>query len=471
MFDYWFEPRGAHNITQGYDGFIGVYAGMLAGTASYTSNTYKVIITNLPPYMAIHWPDQEYNGLGQGTRGTTYAANDTLTQWSFANTQFQLVTNVGGTTPSGSYTLHITVQTNNGTGPAKDVPWTLNVVVPTSIAGTPSAYPAIPCLGAASKQMDGTSSCSYNWEQSMVTYGQKWCASNIAPGNETGVWYYDGERVYFQIKDYDAAHNLTRNPAQWDTCTQTQEANYRPYVISTNGAVPGYRNFAEGLYQDWVRNGDTTSRDTASSLTKAYGLWAGNQNPINPVNVRELSYYLNTQRIDTRIGNSHAVQIAQAVSTLLGQIDQITAGTADWYQPFMMGLMSEALIKCYEDSSCPNYHDPRIPVALKSLADLLWANAWNVAWYQQGAFIYNSYQQSIGVPLGANDMRGLNLLIAPLYAWLFKTTGVQTYQVQADTVWQAGVTMDPGNGMAWAGKNYSQNYRWSPDFVAWRSRP
>ena len=66
--------------------------------------------------------------------------------------------------------------------------------------------------------------------------------------------------------------------------------------------------------------------------------------------------------------------------------------------------------------------------------------------------------------VGAPD---LNLLVAPMYAWLYAQTGNVTYRDMADALFVGGV-----NG-AWIApdgpnKQYNQNYRWSFDYVKWR---
>jgi hypothetical protein len=58
-----------------------------------------------------------------------------------------------------------------------------------------------------------------------------------------------------------------------------------------------------------------------------------------------------------------------------------------------------------------------------------------------------------------------------MYAWLFQYTGDQIYQIEGDRIFNSGVEDNPGNGIGWSGKNFSQQYRWSFDFVKWRSAP
>ena len=457
--DYYVSPEGPHHVVQGYDLFIQLNAGFLSGTASFKNNSYKITVQNLPPKTAIHWPDQEYNGPapGAGARGTTYTANDTINFWGPGATQFELVTNQGGTTPPGSYTLNnttTTLQTDGSPGPKKTVPWTVVVdPVPAFAFGKPSSYPPIPKLR--------------DWQSNMTTYGAgNWCnlltrsGKPCPPGFEQCSWYYDGERVFYQIADYT-------KQKKWETCALNAQANYRDQYVMARpkpGAIGGWRVFPDGIYMNYLRTGDATSKAAVHALaTNAAGatLWTWH---VPTGSIREATYMLTANRLDTKLGNDRSRQTKQMVSVVLGQIDQITSGQAALNQPFMDGLAAEALIHYYEDG---HQDDVRIPAAIQKLADWLWANAW---YPNRGAgfFYYNAYQASIGMPQN-EGMRNLNLMIAPMYAWLFKTTGNAKYQSEGDQIFASGVEFDPAGTLGWSGKNFMQQYRWSFDYVQWRS--
>ena len=60
--------------------------------------------------------------------------------------------------------------------------------------------------------------------------------------------------------------------------------------------------------------------------------------------------------------------------------------------------------------------------------------------------------------------RNLNLLIAPVYAWLYMRTADTIYRDRGDKVFAGGVKK------AWlhGDKQFKQNYHWSFDYVKWR---
>ena len=73
------------------------------------------------------------------------------------------------------------------------------------------------------------------------------------------------------------------------------------------------------------------------------------------------------------------------------------------------------------------------------------------------AFWYDSTDATAAAP-------DLNLLIAPAYAWLYRQTGDPAYRDRGDQIFAGGVKL------AWLGaKQFNQNYRWSFDYVRWRS--
>jgi hypothetical protein len=103
--------------------------------------------------------------------------------------------------------------------------------------------------------------------------------------------------------------------------------------------------------------------------------------------------------------------------------------------------------------------DPRVLPALKVGADWIWQHTWVAA---DSAFVYEFVP---GKPLaaGAPD---LNLLIAPVYGWVYAQTGDPLYITRGDQVFAGGVQG------AWLdqGKQFNQSYRWSMDYLKWRGK-
>ncbi len=288
----------------------------------------------------------------------------------------------------------------------------------------------------------------------MTTKGGTFCnAANITSQGmyEGNVWFYDGIRVYYQIADY------TGN-ASWNDCAGYVKNVFKPYVLATSG-IRGWRVFPHGLQMDYLRTGDTTSKDAAIRFAtdSAYSKYGGGIFPgVNDDDglQRETAYLIHAYRIAGLMGQPKEALYAQSVDFLLGMIDQqFVSKTVSYTKPFYTGLVAEALIQYYEET-----HDPRIPPAIKVALDEIWSRSWISA---SNSFYYDSNSSPV---VGSPD---LNLLIAPAYAWIYKLTGDPVYQQRGDLIFEGGVKG------AWlgGGKQFSQNYRWSFDYVKWRLHP
>lgn len=326
----------------------------------------------------------------------------------------------------------------------------------------------------------------------MLKYGQKWGevimgysdADLKSPAARNNV-YYDGQRVFFQIANY------TGQAEPWNTYAQRAEEIYRDnYAIPNNYGVQGFRRFPRGLFMDAQRNGDSLSMagvikmrdlppfsnpEISSYAYKWY--WSGFS--------RAIAYAINSNVIAERAGHPRIEERMRLyLDMALSHIQEwVTGNYGDLNSennrvaPFMVGLTAEALIAYYVWEEEQGRTDERIPLALKSIADHLmvvnvkggpntglsmWVDNVNNSGY--GAFRYEDSELS---PTGTNPAPALNLLIAPMYAWLYKQYGEVKYLEMADKVFIGGVRLGEGS-LDWAGKQYNQGYRWSFDFVKWR---
>jgi hypothetical protein len=220
--------------------------------------------------------------------------------------------------------------------------------------------------------------------------------------------------------------------------------------------VPGWRVFPHGLHQDFKRTGDAKSKEAVLLLAKnsAYA-WAGGGK--QPGLSRETAYALMVCLVAEELGEPKHPQRDQAVEYALGHIDQwFVSRTAPDVKPFMVGLACEALIQYYEKTK-----DPRVPPAITAAADWLRENAWvaqDTAFWYHCKEPYNPKKEPLK---GAPD---LNLLIAPAYAWLYLQTNDTKYRDCGDQVFSGGVRKAYLAG----GKQCSQSYRWSFDYVKGR---
>jgi hypothetical protein len=292
------------------------------------------------------------------------------------------------------------------------------------------------------------------WEKNMVVYGDKFKdqrALGIFP--ETHIYYYDGEWVYFQIADY------TKDP-KWLVHSQNCRETYRNHVLELNGKLPGHRVHPHGLYEDFIRNKDMKSREALLLLAKN-SHFAPNNNggggAPSYLCCRENGYILMTLVLAEAIGEPQP-KLAHSVKAGCAALDQhSTSKDIAWIQPFFSGIQAEGLI-LYADRH--NAADKVLP-SLVRYADWLWDHCWIAK--EQG-FCYRRENPNDPKSILKGGCPGLNLLIAPMYAWLYKKTGEPRFRDRGDLLFAGGVK----NAWLDGGKQFSQNYRWSFSYVKWR---
>ena len=286
------------------------------------------------------------------------------------------------------------------------------------------------------------------WKSNMSQYGTAHCSpAETQIGKEAYAWYYDGSRVYEQIaKILDDKKYLT--------CAQMFNNAYRQAIDQGKGVIAGWRYFPHGLAMNYERTGDQLSR--AAVIRMADGSpWAqdttANSSMVHADYAREIAYATSTVIMAERLGRARSWKLSFLADSLLSHFDQWYVQRTATPQPFVVALAAEALIDYYDLT-----HDVRVPGVLKMAADELWARSWDPV---SKSFFYVEFFNNTQVP--SNDT---NLLIAPLYGWVFQHTGEAVYRERGDFIFASGVRT------AWldGGKQFSMNYRWSPKYIEWR---
>ncbi|QDT73352.1 hypothetical protein I41_25410 [Lacipirellula limnantheis] len=292
------------------------------------------------------------------------------------------------------------------------------------------------------------------WVQDMLTFGRQHGEWLIAHQNDIALdpplasTYYDAARVFYQIADYTG-------DATWNTYAEAAISVYRDrYAVPRGGVVPGYWNFTRGLAMDYERTGNIASRD-AVILLSTNASYAADSAPLpwtdNCDFSREVAYAMMSYLDAERVGAPRRARLDALSEQALGHLDQWFIQESDPdYAPFMFALTADALMQYYERID----QDPRIIEKLAMGADWTWQNAWQP---DKDAFYYRANDTSVAAP-------DLNLLIAPVYEWLYHKTGEAKYRTQGDQIFSGGVT---GAWLSGA-KQFNQNYRVSFDFIAMR---
>lgn len=300
----------------------------------------------------------------------------------------------------------------------------------------------------------------------MTTFGNTWCNPPLGPAFEGFVWYYDGTRVMYQIFD-------RTGDAQFLTCARALDALYLTYV--QNNAIQGYHVFPKGLAMGYSRDGVTADRTALVNglLLNNYGNFQNVAAVVDWALSREMSYGLEANLEAESIGNPRIANFPNVVEVLMGHFSQWFLDRNTLYvQPFMVSLASEALIQYWNST-----HDTRVPPMLQLAADQLRAASWDLAttsflYYNQNGTNASPYDpQCTNWPSSGtgHTCKGpsvdLNLLIVPLYGWVYQHTGDPKYRTWGDEIFNAGVA----GGYLGNGKQFSQQYRWSQKYLWWRS--
>ncbi|HEY2118828.1 MAG TPA: hypothetical protein VGH37_06540 [Candidatus Acidoferrum sp.] len=488
-YDYTILAIGGHHVTQGYGMYYRINLATLVG-AFPGPKVMKLLLTGLPPFTTVRWTDKQVIGEDLDALSTTTVPNDTVVLYDPGPKEAYILTNVGGTTPPGSYT--ITMTTTGSAHPTHSATWELTVDPASApfngIAfpnGTPSSYPAVPNLATykASALTYGTSNCAEDFDSLRTIRPND--TSNLTPvGSSTtyGAWFYDGVQAYWNVQ------NLLNDDTDWEQCRANVKQVYRDgYVLPRDGAIFGFMMFTEGYYTDYLTSTEAADVTLINDLdSHMYAPYHGVMVDVSYLQ-RETAYAMKNAIYASEISpnspklfnNTTSFWRDYTLDHVLGHVDQICLSqNAQYFESFMVGLEAESLVQYY-DLVRP---DPRIPPAIKCLADYMYSSVYNTVTSDQGAFPYDKWRMlsDFGYGNGGSCMISLNMLIVPMYAWLFKNTGLTAYQTEGDEIWNHGVLFDGCQGgvaanltgpKGNAGKQFSQQYYWGPSYVTWRSQP
>lgn len=336
------------------------------------------------------------------------------------------------------------------------------------------------------------------WGGYLKTWLQNNQKSGDGPFNERlAQVYYDMELCAYRLADH------TGDTRAWHELADLAEKVYRDeYVLPERlpdgsskppGGVSGYRMFTEGLVEDFLRSGDEESKRAAQLILEKGAYSAANPGEdVSQTNYsREVAYALmNHVQIPRLSGVTLTPAQLERRSRLLEyslrHIDRWSISrTAEYFRPFMGALTARALIEYYLRVS----PDPSIIPKLKALADYMWDSCWVSS---ANSFTYTDRELPLGHPDKDPDTADrashpdLNMLIAPLFGFLWWQTGEAKWRQRGDLVWEGGIPVYStenacsGNGCPISGANlgtrgpnnpsgkrYDQQLFWAPLYIKW----
>ncbi|MEI7905167.1 MAG: FlgD immunoglobulin-like domain containing protein [Candidatus Firestonebacteria bacterium] len=316
-----------------------------------------------------------------------------------------------------------------------------------------------------------------SWEENMLDNSRVIAAqpseADCGKISEGFIWYYDGIFIFHQIAEY------TKDKS-WLKVAEKCRKFYRDgYVINCKkNSADGWRNFTRGLYYDWTVLNDETSKKTAIEMARKSKFsqivhsaqirrWDKN------VDVsREVAYSINAWHVAKDLGASEFSGRDPYLDTAFSHLDIWKAYLTSYpngaypgeqtakFQPFMFGLTAEALIRVYERPETSAEDRAKIFVKIYDLAKLTYDK------------LYNDSKHGFMANTGKPNMfwGNIDLLTVPLYGWLWHVTGEKYFLDAGDKIWKNWVDFGWQEISGWGGKQFSQNYHWSFDYVRWRSQ-
>ncbi len=290
--------------------------------------------------------------------------------------------------------------------------------------------------------------------------------------NESYIWYYDGIFVFHQIAQY------TKDKKWLDVAAKCRRFYRDSYVIqSRKYGVDGWRNFTRGLYYDWVVLKDEVSRNTAIEMARKSRFsqivhaehvrrWDKNVDAS-----REVAYSINAWHVARDLGAPEFAGRDPYLDTAYSHLDIWKAYLTAYpnatypgeqsaqYQPFMFALTAEALIRVYERQDTSDEDRAKILAKVYDVAKLTYDKLYSD---RNHGFTSNTGHPNV-------YWGGIDLLVVPLYGWLWHVTGERYFLDAGDKVWKNWIDYGWRDPEGWGGKQFSQNYHWSFDYVRWRS--
>lgn len=316
----------------------------------------------------------------------------------------------------------------------------------------------------------------------------------MTPDEKLAAVYYDLQMVCYNIADFT-------KEARWNDLALIAKAPYLSY-IQNNASASGHRVFPQGLAEDWLRHGRADSRaavaklaSTGYAITNNEGVY-GEPYLRGEQGTREVAYALMALMEARRCG---IVVSSSRIETLfayaMGHLDIWINRTGTFFRPFMMALTAKALIQYYEQIAQNRTIVTKLATLCETLTfTLLWGvldnkgsqsffytdidtNLLSTTYTNSGGTINNPAFNTGGREPSVN----LNLLIVPVFGWLFKMTGAARWKERGDAVFSQGISFYmPGRlehikgaffGSATNpnGKNINQNFYWSDKYLEWTS--
>jgi len=297
-----------------------------------------------------------------------------------------------------------------------------------------------------------------DWESHMLSFGNThgdYLVANHASSDDAVLQstYYDATWVYYKIADY------TGDTGWLDVADAANEI-YGRYITANAGGIPGFWKFPFGLGEKYTRDSNIADK-TLIDLIANNGYSASST---------DLSYLRGTDRsretayaIDTLIvqeqmgGGAHRSYLETLVTLAINHIYTWYNDEAEICPPFMVALTCHSLI-AYEDYFPAEF----VTDIVQKAADMIWDRQ---AVTVTGDYTFQ-YANVINEEYHMDPAFDLNLLIVPIYGYLYRENGNETNLRRGNLLFNAGVE----RGYLGGSKQFNQAYKLSFDYLEWTNQ-
>ena len=317
--------------------------------------------------------------------------------------------------------------------------------------------------------------------------------------------FYGTANTFQRISDY------TGQAQPWLTYAQWGNEVFRTYLISTGYATQGLRRFTHGMFREHMVNQTVTLQELEmlrdipaySKVSEGRGQ-GGSEHRSRPVALAIVANLHAEKAGSPRAIESGAPRFATFIPWTGSHLYEWRTGdyrgTPDVgiprFAPFMFALTAHALINYIEHERAlgndPNQYWPQsYPMdygqgTTPGVATVNWPTITDAledvaSW----AVLQSTHDSDPTLKMWTPDSRGyasfryetsnspsiatgLNLMIAPTYAWLWKETGDRRYRDWADQLFGAGA-LNSASAAKNSGKHFNQQFFTTFDYFKWRA--
>lgn len=349
-----------------------------------------------------------------------------------------------------------------------------------------------------------------SFEATIFEHGPRWgeYMNPSGPNSQDDKFFHE---FYSAANSFQQISEYLGTPEPWLTYADWSNEVYRTYLVATGYTTQGLRRFTHGMFGEHVRGDDVTLEELqmlrdnpAYSRVSELTDQGGAENRSRPIALAVMANIHAEQAGSSRMMEGGAPRLESFVRFMGSHLYEWRTGDyrgdptvgIPRFAPFMFALTANSLINFIEwerqngrdenaywqgsypidygrgvTSSAQSVNWPTIVDAMKDVAEWAVLEAhhdtgenvpmWNPDSDGYASFVYETSGE-------VNIRPGLNLMIAPVYAWLWKETGDRRFRDWADQLFGAG-SLNSVNAAGRGGKQFNQHFLYSFDYMKWRA--